>query len=132
MELTEFTVSRPKNPLLKCLTFLSHGTLESRDVEKTRQFYEECLGIETVRTSPISLMVRLGGNNTIAVVQNERKAKMSLLAHNGLDVPTREDGNNCQRVLEENQDRWGIQQITRPTDPHRTNPFFFSNLGVNL
>ena len=41
MEKSQFTVSRAKNPALKCLTFLSHGTLESRDLEKTRQFYEK-------------------------------------------------------------------------------------------
>jgi len=131
MEQPQSTVNRPKNPALKCLTFLSHGTLESRDVEKTRKFYEECLGIETVRTSPISLMVRLGGNNTIAVVQNERKAKMSLLAHNGLDVPTREDVDHCHRTLEELQEKWGIKQITRPSDQHGTYSFYFCDLDDN-
>ena len=30
------------------LKFLSHGTLESRELEKTRRFYEECLGLEVV------------------------------------------------------------------------------------
>lgn len=49
------------------LKFLSHGTLEARELESTRQFYEECLGLETIRTSPHSLMIRLGGDNTIAV-----------------------------------------------------------------
>ncbi|HKQ28457.1 MAG TPA: VOC family protein, partial [Burkholderiales bacterium] len=76
---------------LDCITFLSHGTLESRDLEKTRAFYEQCLGMQTIRTSPVSLMIRLGGNNTIAVVQNPRKPEMPLLNHNGLDVPSRED-----------------------------------------
>jgi catechol-2,3-dioxygenase len=91
----EFTVNRSKDPALKCITFLSHGTLESRDLDKARQFYEECLGIETIRTQPVSLMIRLGGNNTIAVVRNPRKAEMPLLGHNGLDVPTRTDVDNA-------------------------------------
>ncbi|HEX9431604.1 MAG TPA: hypothetical protein VF936_02335, partial [Burkholderiales bacterium] len=68
------------------LKFLSHGTLESRELEKSRQFYAECLGLETIRTSPHSLMIRLGGDNTIAVVQNPKKNAMALLNHNGLDV----------------------------------------------
>ena len=72
-------------PLLK-LKFLSHGTLESKDLDQTRRFYEECLGIEVVRTSPVSLMIRLGGDNTIAVVHSKRKQPMGLLNHNGLDV----------------------------------------------
>ena len=44
---------------------MSHGTLESRELEKSRQFYEQCLGLDAIRTSPRSLMIRLGGENTI-------------------------------------------------------------------
>jgi len=32
--------------------FISHGTLGSKDLEATRRFYEEFLGLEVVRTSP--------------------------------------------------------------------------------
>ena len=35
-------------PALDCLKFLSHGTLESRDLDKARAFYEECLGLDVV------------------------------------------------------------------------------------
>jgi hypothetical protein len=57
-------------PALK-LNFLSHGTLESRDLAFSRRFYEEFLGLEVVQTSPISLLIRLGGPNTIAVVYSK-------------------------------------------------------------
>jgi catechol-2,3-dioxygenase len=33
------------------LNFLSHGTLESRDLAFSRRFYEEFLGLEVVQTS---------------------------------------------------------------------------------
>src|SRR5438105_14375448 len=59
--------SAPNAARLK-LHFLSHGTLESKDLEASRKFYEEVLGHEVVRTSPISLLLRLGRANTIAVV----------------------------------------------------------------
>jgi len=36
-------------PALK-LRFLSHGTLESRDLAFSRRFYEEFLGLEIVQT----------------------------------------------------------------------------------
>ena len=80
------------------LNFLSHGTLESRDLEASRKFYEEFLGLEVVRTSNISLMIRLGGNHVYAVVENKRvENKMSFLNHNGLDVLTEAEVDECHR-----------------------------------
>src|SRR5215467_4927991 len=77
-------------PALK-LNFLSHGTLESKDLAFSRRFYEEFLGLEVVQTSPISLLVRLGGPNTIAVVYSKQPHEMNLLNHNGLDVRTQDE-----------------------------------------
>jgi catechol-2,3-dioxygenase len=113
------------------LKFLSHGTLESRDLEKSRQFYEECLGLETLRTSPRSLMIRLGGENTIAVVESPRKGAMGLLNHNGLDVATREEVEECHRILDEGKEKWGLKKITKPADQHGTYSFYFSDLDDN-
>jgi len=113
------------------LKFLSHGTLESRDLEKTRRFYEECLGLDTIRTSPRSLMIRLGGDNTIAVVENPRKGSMGLLNHNGLDVASRAEVDDCYRILEEGKERWGLKKITKPADQHGTYSFYFSDLDDN-
>lgn len=86
------TVAQPTNrrvePALK-LNFSSHATLDSKDLERSRKFYEEFLGFEVVRTSPISLLLRLGGNHTIAVVQMKKKKpddEMDLLNHNGIDA----------------------------------------------
>jgi hypothetical protein len=76
-------------------------------------------------------MIRLGGNNTIAVVQNPRKAGMTLLAHNGLDVPTREDVDNCYRILDERKAEWGIRTVTKPSDQHGTYSFYFCDLDDN-
>lgn len=129
--MTERVVEYAKDPVLK-LQFLSHGTLEAFDLEKTRNFYTEFLGLEVVRTSPISLIIRLGGTNTIAVVQNpKRGGEMPLLNHNGLDVATREDVERCHGVLEANKEKWGITKITRPADQHGTYSFYFSDLDEN-
>ena len=51
-------VETSKDPALK-LNFLSHGTLESKNLDAARKFYTEFLGLEVVRTSPISLLIRL-------------------------------------------------------------------------
>jgi hypothetical protein len=80
--------------------------------------YENCVGNETIRT--ISLMIRLGGNNTIAVVKNVRKAEMTVLAHNVLDALTREDVDHCHRMLEATKEKWGISKVTKPSDQHGT------------
>src|SRR5258707_7982768 len=87
---TDDTQSAKPAPVLK-LNFLSHGTLESRDLAFSRRFYEEFLGFEVVQTSPISLLVRLGGANTIAVVYSKHVGEMNLLNHNGLDVRTKDE-----------------------------------------
>lgn len=128
--MTEQGVKKPTEPLLK-LKFLSHGTLEAYDLEKTRKFYEECLGLEVVRTSPISLMIRLGNTNTIAVVRNPKKPVMPVLNHNGLDVASREEVDKCHEILAVQRDRWGIKKVTGPTDQHGTYSFYFLDLDDN-
>ena len=44
-----------KEPLFD-LNFLSHGTIECGDLEKSRRFYEEVLGMEVVQISKVSLL----------------------------------------------------------------------------
>ena len=65
--------SDPRTGTLK-LNFLSHGTIESTDTEKSRKFYEDFLGLDVIRTSPISLLLRLGGTNALACVEVKEKA----------------------------------------------------------
>ncbi len=127
---SERQVERAADPVLKC-NFLSHGTLESYDIQKSKKFYAEFLGLDVIQTSPMSLMIRLGGHNTIATVQNPKKIKMPLLNHNGLDVSTREDVDNCHRLVMEHKDQWGIKSCTRPADQHGTYSFYFSDPDDN-
>jgi len=90
------TIEHPKPAKKKStldLKFLSHGTLESKDLDFTRKFYEEFMGFEVIRPAKISLWIRLGGNNIYAVVQalEGRKTEMNFLNHNGVDVETEDD-----------------------------------------
>jgi len=128
--MAELTTEPRKDSVLK-LKFLSHGTLEAIDLDKTRKFYEEFLGLEVVRTSPISLMIKLGGNNTIAVVKSKKRDVMPLLAHNGLDVETREEVDQCYEIVERDKDKWGITKVTKPVDQHGTRSFYFLDLDNN-
>ena len=83
------TESNKKTKSALKLELLSHGTLESRDLEASRKFYEDFFGFDVIRTSNISLMIRLGSRHVYVVVENKRvDHKMSFLNHNGMDVLT--------------------------------------------
>jgi catechol 2,3-dioxygenase-like lactoylglutathione lyase family enzyme len=111
--------------------FLSHGTLGSRDLAATRKFYQEFLNLEVVQTSPISLMVRLGGAHVYAVVQIKDKQEMPRVNHNGLDVPTDADVDEAHRSVLAHQETWGITRVTRPVEQHGTYSFMFWDLDDN-
>src|SRR5216110_708128 len=134
MALTENTLapsqSAKPTPALK-LAFLSHGTLESRDLAFSRRFYEEFLGLEIVQTSPISLLIRLGGPNTIAVVYSKQAHEMNLLNHNGLDVSSREEVDEAHRIVCAHADKWRLKKITKPHLQHGTYSFFFWDADDN-
>jgi len=117
-------------PALK-LNFLSHGTLESRDLAFSRRFYEEFLGLDVVQTSPISLLIRLGGPNTIAVVYSKNVGGMNLLNHNGLDVRTQEEVDEAHRVVSAQAERWHLKKISKPHLQHGTYSFFFWDADDN-
>lgn len=129
-EQPENTAQARKEPRLK-LQFLSHGTLESKDLEKSRQFYEDFLGLEVVQTSKISLMIRLGGEHSYAVVHNARKEPMPRRSHNGLDVASREDVDRCYETVMAEKEKWGIGKVTSRGDRHGTYSFYFSDLDDN-
>ena len=113
------------------LSFLSHGTLESRDLVFSRRFYEEFLGLDVVQTSPISLLIRLGGPNTIAVVYSKQAHEMNLLNHNGLDVRTQEEVDEAHRIVCAQAETWKLKKITTPRLQHGTYSFFFWDADGN-
>ena len=119
-------------PALK-LNFLSHGTLESKDLNRAREFYTEFLGLEVVLTIQISVLIRLGGTNTIAVVEqkNRDEEEMPMLNHNGLDVETQEEVDAAYETVMEQKGRWGLHKISKPILQHGTYSFFFWDMDNN-
>jgi catechol-2,3-dioxygenase len=113
------------------LNFLSHGTLESTNLDNSRRFYEEFLGLEVVRTSPISLLMRLGGQQVIVVVEVAEKAPMTMLNHYGLDVATAAEVDAAHETIVAQTDKWGITKVTRPLDQHGTYSFFVWDADEN-
>ena len=118
-------------PALK-LNFLSHGTLESKDLERSRKFFEEFLGCDVIRTSPISLLIRLGGEHTYAVVeQKKRQDVMGVLYHNGFDVETQEEVDEAHKIAVQQAEKWGLHKITKPILQHGTYSFYFWDYDDN-
>lgn len=123
--MAETATTARKRPAIKS-KFLSHGTLSSKNLEASRAFYEEFLGLEVVRTSPVSLMIRLGGRHVYAVVQNKRKKEpMDRYYHNGIDVETDADVDEAWRLCREQAAQWGLHDITKPVPVHGTYSFHF-------
>jgi catechol-2,3-dioxygenase len=124
--------SAKAEPTLK-LKFMSHGTLESKNLDFTRRFYEEFLGLEVVRTSKISLWCRLGGQHIYVVVQvpDGKKAPMTFLNHNGIDVETEEEVDAAHKLVMRDADKWKIQKVSKPVIQHGTYSFYFWDCDDN-
>lgn len=111
--------------------FLSHGTLASRDLAATRQFYEEFLGLEVMQTSKISMMVRLGGNHVYVVVKSTAKTEQIRLNHNGIDVESDADVDAAWRDCNEQAEKWGLYDLEAPVVQHGTYSFSFRDRDGN-
>lgn len=105
--------------------FLSHGTLGSKNLAATRNFYEEFLGIEVTQTSKISLMIRLGGNHIYAVVQDKNMGEMPRLNHNGIDVESDSEVDKSYQAVIEGTKEWGLHDVSKPAEQHGTYSFHF-------
>ena len=118
------------DPLLK-INFLSHGTLECKDMQATRRFYEEVLGFDVIQHVQGALMIRHGSNHTYAVVQTGRALDMELLNHNGLDVSTNEDVDKAYELLCSVKDEYDLRKIQKPHTQHGAYSFYFQDMDGN-
>lgn len=123
----------PKQPALN-LKFISHGTLEVRDLDRTRAFYEEFFGFETVRTSKVSLWVRLGGDHVYVAVKAPpgEKSVMPFLYHNGIDVESDAGVDEAYSIVLRDAEKWGLHDITKPIVQHGSYSFYFRDMDENF
>ncbi|MEK9645285.1 MAG: VOC family protein [Alphaproteobacteria bacterium] len=111
--------------------FISHGTLGSRDLAKTRRFYEEYLGFDVVQTSKISMMVRCGGDHIYVVVKRPDFPEMGRINHNGIDVETDADVDEAHKAVLAAQEEWGLKNVSEPVFQHGTYSFHFNDFDGN-
>jgi catechol 2,3-dioxygenase-like lactoylglutathione lyase family enzyme len=119
-----------KKPLLD-IKFLSHGTLEVADLQRSRRFYEEVLGFDVIQNSPVSMMLRKGGDHVYVAVCTPKPQGMGLMNHNGLDVGSMEEVDKAHQLLESVKDEYGIRKIQRPHKQHGAYAFYFEDLDGN-
>lgn len=119
-----------KEPVLK-IDFLSHGTLDCRDLQASRRFYEEVLGFDCIQNGPVSIMLRLGSQHVYVAVATGKEQQMSLMNHNGLDVGSPAKVDEAYKLLESVKDEYGIKKINRPGTQHGAYSFYFQDLDNN-
>jgi catechol 2,3-dioxygenase-like lactoylglutathione lyase family enzyme len=110
---------------------MSHGTLTSLDLQKSRRFYEEVLGLEVIQVSPVSMVTRMGTDHTYVIVETGQPSTMGMFDHNGLDVPSREAVDEAYAALDKIKAEYGLGRITKPLDQHGAYSFYFADCDGN-
>jgi catechol 2,3-dioxygenase-like lactoylglutathione lyase family enzyme len=114
------------------LKFISHGTLESKDLAQTRKFYEEFLGFDVVQAGERSMWTRLGGDHIYVVIKaGPAKAPMPFANHNGIDVHSDAEVDQAHEIVVRDAEKWGLHQISKPRVQHGTYSFYFWDADDN-
>lgn len=123
--------STRRSPLIEPLK-LSHGTLECHDLEQSRRFYEEFLGLESVWHGPRTLMVRKGGDWVVVCVHRGDKVRpVGVLNHWGIDVASREAVDAARELALAHKDDYGIQAVHNVQDQHGVYSFYLQDRDGN-
>lgn len=113
-------------------TLFSHGTMEVHDLQKSRKFYEEFLGLNVVQHHPVALMVRKNQYFAVVAVQmGDKVHPLHVLNHWGVDVPSRDDVDRAYKLAQEYKDVYGIKKIMPVTDQHGAYSFYLEDLDSN-
>lgn len=92
---------------------LSHGTAESRDLVRTREFYEKFLGLSCVQISAGAIAASAGVKFHIVCLQTGDRLRkhLTLLNHWGLEVGSPEEVHEAHRKAHELKGVYGIEAI---------------------
>lgn len=121
-----------QNSVVKPL-LMSHGTLECRNLNETRKFFEEFLGLECVRHNVEGMHARCGMKFSIVCLQVEKQVnKLSMFNHWGLDVESKEQVDVAYKAAIEMKDKYKIKSITEPVMRHGIYSFYLEDLDSNF
>jgi catechol 2,3-dioxygenase-like lactoylglutathione lyase family enzyme len=114
-----------EDPIVKPM-ILSHGTLGVIDLEESKRFYTEFLGLHCVRHSKTTLNVRMGGYWSIVCLKIGDAVQPTRVYHHwGLDVATPEEVDAAYEAALKYKDKYGIRVINKPRPQHTIGDYAF-------
>jgi len=133
LELTDAVVVETKNEAsLMKPAFLGHGTMECRDFQKSRPFYEDFLGLECVQHGRTAMAVRCGLKFHVICLQvGDAVRRLGVNNHWGLDLRSREEVDRAYKTALAAKDQYEIQEITDPVETHGVYSFYVQDLDSN-
>ena len=98
---------------------LSHGTVETKDLIKTRRFYEKFLGLDVVQPSPLAIYASAGGSWKLSCVRTGRKLKEQGRENRfSLFVPSADMVRQAHNLAMEQQADFAIRTIDGLVEDH--------------
>lgn len=121
-----------RRPLIAGSVF-SHGTMDSRNAEKTQRFLQEFLGVRSVRKSRGTQYVWLGGRWIIACLNvNDRvPPRQGDGFRFGLLVATPGEVDAAHTAALDQKEKWEIREIGPVEDDGDTRAFRLQDLDGN-
>ena len=111
---------------------MSHGTLEVQNLQKSRRFYEEFLGLECVRHAKPGMVIRCGMKFHIVCIEVGNAIQpASFLTHWGLDVESKAAVDEAYNYSHKLKDEYGIRRITPCVQQHGVYSFYIEDLDHN-
>ncbi len=126
-----FADAKTDNSIVKPFV-LSHGTMEVYNLQESRRFYEEFLGLECVRHAKPAIAVRCGLKfHIIAVEAGAELRPVNLFNHWGVDVASREQVDEAYENALRYQEKYKIRQVMKPVLQHGVYSFYLEDLDHN-
>ncbi len=111
---------------------LSHGTITCRDLDASRRFYEEFLGLDVVQHTARGVMLRKGGYCAIVCLEvGDHVKPVDRQHHWGIDLDSREAVDRALELAHQYKDEYDIRQISRITTHHGGYSFYFRDRDDN-
>jgi catechol 2,3-dioxygenase-like lactoylglutathione lyase family enzyme len=111
---------------------LSHGTLECHDLAASRRFYEDFLGLDCVRHSDITMLLRKGGYWGAVCVEVGKKVRpVGVFNHWGMDMKSKAAVDRARVLALKHKAEYGIRKVMKITEMHGTYAFYIQDLDGN-